>query len=266
MTTYALTGYRGKIGTLLTGRADFVPLHCDITNLHSIENALKETKPDYIINCAALSSIDDCESDEKLAIKVNVRGVHNLHKLFGAKVLTISSDHVFSCGVAIEKSYKVPINTYGWSKLGAEDVSAFNDGKVIRLSRTVSIEDKDISQYLMELYKGNEIQVPSFFTRNYTHRIFVADAIEYMVRNWNKMPQIVNYGSTEILSFFSFMHQVAEKFKLNVGLVQPRKEYLECYTPRPKHGGLKVDLAKKLGFPMYKISDTIQRLAEEAHV
>lgn len=285
MKIIAVTGFRGKLGRLLVERPNFIGLDCDITDPTSIDSALGTMHrngiyPEIVVNCAAISSIDKCEEDEKLAMLVNVRGLYNLHTLFGSRVLNISSDHVFAGpNPSSEYPYKsntdkeiddlpvkfAPVNVYGWSKFGAEQISRFDGGKTVRLSRSVSIEDKDLSYYLTELYAGRDILVPTFFCRNYLHREFVANGIEYFVKNWDKMPQTVNYGGQDIMTFYDFVKNLARVFKLDTHRVFQREDYYDCMPSRPKGGGLKVALAKKLGFPMYSISDTCVKLAEDAH-
>lgn len=275
MRTFAVTGFRGKLGRLLCGRSNFIGMDCDVTDPISIDNSLETMRrngvyPEIIVNCAAISSIDACEDDEKKANLVNVRGLYNLHTVFGKKVLNISSDHVFSSIGPFDESYRLtpsssPVNYYGWSKLGAEKISMMDGGKTLRLSRSVSIEDGDISQYLMELYKGEEILVPNFIRRNYLPRDYIVNGIEYFVNNWDKMPQLVHYGAQDVSNFYEFMTILAKKFGLDANLVVPRTEYYDCMTPRPKGGGLKVDLSLRLGFPMYSVFDTCVKLAEDAH-
>ena len=43
----------------------------DITSLENVKNVLNEEKPDVVINCAAATNVDGCESNEDFAFKVN---------------------------------------------------------------------------------------------------------------------------------------------------------------------------------------------------
>ncbi len=262
---YGVVGY-GKIGSLLCERDDFVFLSCDVCSLEQIRDSLDGKQLDIIVNCAAKSSIDFCEQFPTLAMDINKRGVQNLHKLFGENVLTISSDHVFSGKSWLlpkETTSPSPVNTYGATKWGAEIASDVNGGKVMRLSRSVGIADQDIVDYLAELWLGNEIHVPNFFSRNYLHKNFVVDGIEYMVRNWDTMPKLVNYAGTENVTMYSFMRLLAIELGIDPYLVQKRAHDDSSLIPRPHKGGLNVDLARSLGFPMYNISETIYKLEAE---
>src|SRR5512139_2847081 len=120
----AVTGHKGRLGSELV-RLGCTPLDCDITEYQSIELALHLVKPDVVINCAAYTNVDACEnSDEYLdALKVNTWGVEHLRDVFDGRLIHISSDYIFKgySGPYDEKSLEFdPVNSYGYSKVGAE--------------------------------------------------------------------------------------------------------------------------------------------------
>lgn len=265
MKKIAVTGYTGKLGSLLVQRPNFVPLECDITDVADIQFWLdKAGGIDIIVNCASISSITKCEDNYDNAIQVNVRGLDNLHHVFGDRVLNISSDHVFNGNfgedeeLPTEETDPDPINAYGFTKMGAEAVSQANEGKTIRLSRTVSWDDKDIAipKWLTE--------VPMFFYRNYIHRQFAVDGIEYFANNYDRMPEIVHYAGTTNLSQYDFMGKLLEAVGIKSILISPKTIYSND-PPRPQYGGFSVALAQSLGFPMYSVDDTVSKLVKEYH-
>ena len=267
MKKYGVIG-RGRLGSLLLQRDGFFSLKCDLTDQKSIWDAVEALTPDIIVNLAAISNLDECEKDYNCAIKVNVDGVTNLHKVFGDKVITFSTAHVFngrSCRNK-ENSLVSPVNSYGFTKVGAEAISDAFGGKVIRFSRTVSIEDADISEWLLALYKDETINPPSFMYRNFIHRQFAIDGIVYFVENYDRMPHLIHYGGLDNCNFYTFMLLLAEKFGFDRNLIVPRKKDNPSYVPRPKNGDFSVSLAKKLGFPMYSVGNTVLRLANEANL
>lgn len=261
----------GKLGQLLLKRPNFYFLDCDITNIDSIHEANGRTMPyedvGIVVNCAAISSIDECEKNYQTAIDVNVHGLANLHKVFGDRVLNIGSDQIFNGKFPFlqsENSKPDPVNNYGLTKLAAEQVSRVYGGKTIRLSRTVSLDDRDIAHYLAQIWAGEEVEVPTFLHRNYLHREFAVDGIEYFVNNYDKMPTVVNFGGLNNLSFYDFMDKLnfyAMPHTLHHKVIGRRKD--NGGTPRPHYGGFKVDLAKKLGFPMRNVVDTVSKLGRE---
>lgn len=99
----------------------------DITNLQQVTNIFNELKPDVVINCAAATNVDSCETNEDFAFKVNSIGPRNLAivcEQIGAKLVQVSTDYVFS-GVGNKplKEYDItaPYSVYGKTKLLGEN-------------------------------------------------------------------------------------------------------------------------------------------------
>ena len=99
----------------------------DITDLKSVKNVLNTIKPDVVINCAAATNVDGCESDEDFAFKVNSLGPRNLAMVceeMGARLVQVSTDYVFS-GVGekplTEYDLTAPYSVYGKTKLLGEN-------------------------------------------------------------------------------------------------------------------------------------------------
>ena len=71
----------------------------DITNNAAVSAFVSEKSPDVLINCAAMTNVDGCETMQDVAFKVNAMGVRNLARAseaVGAKFIHISTDYVFS--------------------------------------------------------------------------------------------------------------------------------------------------------------------------
>ena len=100
----------------------------DITNEQAVMDYIKNTKPDYIINCAAYTAVDKAEENFELADRINGDGPANLAKAAktaGAKLVHVSTDYVFGGNMDIAKDYKeddakAPVTAYGKTKLHGE--------------------------------------------------------------------------------------------------------------------------------------------------
>jgi len=264
-TIYGLVG-KGKLGSLLLERPGFVYIDCDIRDISSVQKTKVDV--DVLVNCAAISDVAECEYiHTKHLVDTNVRGVMNLHEVYGDRVLTISSDQVFS-GKSLflphEGSKREPVNKYGFSKLAAEELSMKYGGKVLRLSRTVSMQDKDIENYVDLLFHNETIQVPTFFYRNYLTRAQAADGIHYFLQHYDVMPKVVNYGGRDNASMYTLMQKLAKALRVPVAYVEKRTKYVEgTMAPRPKRGGFRVSLAEKLGFMVPGIDTVVEYLTDE---
>ena len=94
----------------------------DITDLRAVMAYTANSKPDLIINCAANTNVDGCETNQDEAFKVNAIGARNLAiaaEKIGAKLVHISTDYVFvgnGTKPANEASICDPQSTYGATK------------------------------------------------------------------------------------------------------------------------------------------------------
>lgn len=100
----------------------------DITNISNVYQATRACFPDIILNCAAFTNVDGCETERELAWAVNVEGPKNLAeavKRYGGLLIHISSDYIFD-GLKdvsepyIEEDEPNPLSYYGKTKLEGE--------------------------------------------------------------------------------------------------------------------------------------------------
>lgn len=114
----------------------------DISDCAAVKSLVAAEEPDVIINCAAMTNVDGCESDYETAFKVNAMGVRNLAmaaKEVDGKLIHVSTDYVFAGdGVRpyVEWDKVDPQSAYGASKaLGEKYALEFNDKSfVVRTS------------------------------------------------------------------------------------------------------------------------------------
>lgn len=99
----------------------------DVTDEKAVDAWFEEHGPyGVVINCAAMTNVDGCESAEDVAMKVNGQGPANLAKAcetIGAKFVQVSTDYVFPGNVSgnrVETDKVGPISAYGRSKLLGE--------------------------------------------------------------------------------------------------------------------------------------------------
>jgi len=102
----------------------------DITNRELVQQAIASARPDVVINCAAWTDVDRCESDEARAFAANAHGPENLAhacKEINCIFITISTDYVFDghkTGFYTPLDEPNPESVYAASKLEGERLSA----------------------------------------------------------------------------------------------------------------------------------------------
>lgn len=94
----------------------------NITDQAQVTTAVERLRPDVIVNCAALTAVDECERREDDANRVNAEAVGFLARAAqraGAAIVHVSTDYVFDgqqAGGYAEDARPSPINAYGRSK------------------------------------------------------------------------------------------------------------------------------------------------------
>ncbi len=106
----------------------------DIANLSDVLAFFEKEKPDAVINCAAFTNVNLCETEKDLAFRANAQGPRNLAiaaKKIGAKLIHVSTDYVFDGEGSVpyvEWDIPSPKSVYGASKyLGEEYIKQFTD-------------------------------------------------------------------------------------------------------------------------------------------
>lgn len=147
--TWLVTGAGGMLGQDLLARltADgeesvgLARRDLDITDPEAVHTAVARHRPDVVVNCAAWTAVDDAESQEPAALRINGDGARNLAAACartGARLLQISTDYVFAgdgTSPYAENAPTAPRSAYGRTKLTGEQavLSALPDaGYVVR--------------------------------------------------------------------------------------------------------------------------------------
>jgi dTDP-4-dehydrorhamnose reductase len=130
----AVVGGDGQLGSDVvtafskTGDTVRALTHADIelSNIDSVFSTVRELKPQFVVNTAAMHHVEKCEADAERAFAVNAMGVRHLAlaaREIGAVLLHISTDYVFDGAKKspyVEQDAPRPLNVYGNSKLAGE--------------------------------------------------------------------------------------------------------------------------------------------------
>lgn len=100
----------------------------DLSSSDDIRNAVRNTKPDIVINTAAYTSVDKAESEPELAMRINAVApgvIAEEAKRISALLIHYSTDYVFDGRGAApytEEDQPNPLSVYGKSKLEGERI------------------------------------------------------------------------------------------------------------------------------------------------
>ena len=249
--SYQVYGFsRGKNRS---GREDFNYISIDITEKEELDKKLEQIQPDYIINTAAMTQVDDCETNKQACDILNVDVVKWMTR-FASKskthIIHLSTDFIFDGkkGYYKETDKPNPLSYYGLSKLKSEQV--LKDSKInFTILRTILVYGKvfDMSRSNIVLWvremleKNKEITIVD---DQYRMPTYVEDlAMACKIAMDKKALGIYHISSNTLLSVYEIAQQIAETFDLNKNLIKPiSTSTLNQTAPRPVKTGF--DLSK----------------------
>lgn len=129
-----VTGHLGILGRalmleLVRRKVDVVGVdvaQMDVTDAGRVRAVVTREGPTAVVNCAAFTGVDDCESHKELCVAVNAQGAENVAAAAadaGARVIQLSTDYVFNGTSRVpyaEDARPAPLSAYGESKLEGE--------------------------------------------------------------------------------------------------------------------------------------------------
>ena len=234
----------------------------DITNAKKTNKIIQYIKPEVIILAAAMTNVDRCEIEKKLATKINVKGTNNVLKASikaNSKLIFLSTDFIFDGGkdkgYYTEKDTPNPLSHYAKTKYEAE-VSIINSECEYLICRSSVLYGwnkwkLNFITWIME--KLNLNQKLSIVTTQINSPTFIVNLAQIILKLIeNNASGIYNTAGDCALSRYEIGLQCAEIFQLNKDLVKPI-EYLEQIALRPGNVSLDLNKLKKLIGPELKI-------------
>lgn len=261
---------RGK-SALKINRGEYHSL--DISNRENVESILRFTKPEVVINTAAMTQVDDCETQREACWKANVTAVEHLVRCCEAlhiHLVHVSTDFIFdgSRGPLDENEVPRPVNFYGESKLAAEKViqSSSASWAILRTVLVFGIT-RDMSRSNIVLWVKNSleqkktIQVVNDQWRTPTLAEDLAEGCYLAAKK--KARGIFNISGKDFLSPYDIAVKTAEFFQLDASLIKPTdsSKFVQP-AKRPLTTGFIIDKARKeLGYEPRSFQEGLQILA-----
>ena len=227
-----ITGAAGQLGVDLVAAAtaaghDVVALDrsgLDITNADAVQRIVAEAQPDAIINSAAWTAVDDCESDPARAMAINGEAVESLVAAadsVGAHLVQISTDYVFDgtkTSPWVEDDPTNPQSAYGHSKLRGEHAAA--DHTVVRISWVCGEHGANMVKTILRV--KDQHPVLRFVDDQIGHPSFTADLAPAIVAIGDAAPGgIMHLTNGGAVSWFEFAQAVLEAAGDDPGRVLP---------------------------------------------
>ena len=249
----------------------------DLTKRKALDFHVRFYNPWVIMNAAAYTDVDGCETNKDQAWAVNVGGVKNLVRVcreHEIKLVHFSSDYIFDgeTGPYSEDDPPHPVSFYGESKLESENVIRQGniDFLIVRTNVLYGFGKKVKKNFLLWLLQkfsaGEKIKIVTDQFNNPT----LADnlsacTLEMVERN---LSGIFHIGGAEYLSRYDFALKVAEEFGFKEAKIAPIKtESLKQKAKRPTRGGLKIQKAQGiLETKLLNVEEGLKRAKENQHL
>ncbi|MDE6421771.1 MAG: dTDP-4-dehydrorhamnose reductase, partial [Lachnospiraceae bacterium] len=193
-----ITGCNGQLGHAMNKRYEAgTEYECvntdvgelDITDVDAVLKFVREVKPYAIVNCAAYTDVNKCESEKDLAFRINAIGPRNLAiaaSETGAKLVQVSTDYVFP-GTENRELNEFdavgPVSAYGSGKLAGEQfVRDFGSRYFIIRTAWLYGEGKNFVRTMLKLSETNDkVRVVKDQIGNPTSADELAAAIAYLL-------------------------------------------------------------------------------------
>ncbi|NWF88838.1 MAG: SDR family oxidoreductase [Ignavibacteriaceae bacterium] len=248
-------------------------INCDITVREEIKNTIFNFYPDIVINAAAYTNVDLCESERATAWKINVKGVENIVEAcrsLDAKIIHFSTDYIFNGnnGPYDENVKPDPVGYYGRTKLASENVLKIGavTYAVLRTNVLYGIANSrpDYVRWVINSLRSKQ-QI-----RIVTDQVGNPTFVEDLVTAVNKVIvsdqyDVYNIAGKEFINRYEFALQIADMFNLDKKLITPIvTEELKQPAKRPLKGGLIITKAiNQLGYNPHSIIEALEIIKKQ---
>ena len=247
----------------------------DITDRNAVLKVISKHKPDAIINTAAMTNVDQCESEKAACDALNIDAVRYLNEAAeqtGAFFLHLSTDFIFSGneGPYDEEGVPAPVNYYGESKRLGEEIVR-NSKTKWAIARTVLVygivPDMSRSNIILwvkgSLESGKSIQVVDDQWRTPTLAEDLALGCYLIVKN--QAQGIYNISGGDMLTPYEMAVKTARFFNLDETLIT-KTDSTKFTQPakRPPKTGFIIEKARRdLGYEPHTFDEGISTVASQ---
>lgn len=222
-----VTGAAGQLGTDVVAHLEhlghnghevhgFDRAALDITDEHAVGAVVADVDPDVVINCAAFTAVDRCETEVDIATAVNDRGVRHVARAcarHGSHLIHVSTDYVFDG--TLDRAYREddrtnPQSVYGRTKLAGEH-AAFDelgdDATVVRTSWVCGEHGNNMVELVLRLAEQN---TPLAFVDDQVGSpTFTADLAPALVALAGQTPGgVIHVTNSGVVSWFGFVREI----------------------------------------------------------
>lgn len=214
----------------------------DIADAPAVERVLEEHGPELVVNAAAYTNVDGCETEPDLAYRINTLGPRNLAQSCerrGSELLHVSTNYVFDGEK--QEPYEPfdsprPISVYGLTKLAGEEyVKHLSTRWYVVRSAGVYGEGHNFVRTMLRVGRERgalKVKEDEFVSPTYARDL--ADGIAVVIEfGLYGLYHVTNAGSC---SWYEFAREIFDLSGIEVDLTSvPATDY-PLPAPRPANG------------------------------
>ncbi len=242
----------------------------DIRDAKRVQQAVRDSRPEWIVLAAAYTDVDGCEKNPELAFAVNRDGALNVARAAreaGARLLFLSSDYVFD-GKKTQPyetgDARNPQSVYGRSKAEAEMalIEALPECCIARTSWLFGTGAKCFPDTILTLAASRPaLDVVNDQRGCPTYVIDLARAIVQLCRK--DAQGIVHATNTGDCTWFEFAQEIVRGGGFSTEVRPVSSAQMARPAPRPAYSVLSAASVLRLGIEMPAWQDALRRYREE---
>jgi len=217
----------------------------DVTDAGRVNAVVAREKPSAVINCAAFTDVDGCESHRELCFAVNARGAGNVAAAAaqaGARVLHLSTDYVFDGAARApygEDAEPRPLSAYGLSKLEGERrvAATATEYVVVRTAWLFGVGGVNfVSKVLARAKDGETLAVVNDQFGSPTYAGHLAEALTNLLDVGFR--GVVHVAGAGVASWYDVAAAILNIAGINAPLKAVASSALDLAAPRPSYAAL----------------------------
>jgi len=243
----------------------------DLIDYKKLEQIVYAIKPDFVIHCASMINIEECETNSEKAYVNNTTVTENIARICNqAKLIYISTDQVY--GNTKDKSEKNidlrPVNHYGKTKYWGERKVINNCTEYIIIRTNIfgwNLNPKRVgfAEWIYNSLTNDELI--TLFDDYYFTPIYTVTLGEIIMKLIDlKYIGILNIGSPIPCNKYTFGIKMANLFNLNTDLIEKGKLINQKFKAKRSNDiTLDVSAAMRLNIQMLNWMESMKKLKED---
>lgn len=284
ITRVLVTGSHGQLGAAIVSAFAGVEViaharsSLDVTDGAAVADAVRRSRPDVIVNCAAFNDVDGAEDRAAEALAVNAFAVRHLARAaadVGAAFVHYSTDFVFDGGAATPYTEEVrpsPRGTYAASKLLGEWFALEAPrGFALRVESLFgspagwSGRRGTLDGIVAGLEQGRDVRVFTDRVVSPGYVVDIAAATRHLVTAGAE-PGLYHCVNSGHATWYEVAREVADILGVrSPALVPVTMDQVTLRAPRPRFCALAVDKLSRAGFDMPAWPDALRRWLATRH-